>query len=83
MESLACFPLFFYASIKTEASSEKYQNSYYGSEGLKTLSDKAIVNIAYECGFNSKSSFNTAFKKYTGMTPSTYRNQIRASAVEN
>lgn len=35
-----------------------------------------IINIAYECGFNSKSSFNTAFKKYTNMTPSAYRLQM-------
>ncbi len=35
-----------------------------------------IINIAYECGFNSKSSFNTAFKKYTNKTPSAYRSQV-------
>ena len=32
-----------------------------------------IAEIAYECGFNSLSSFNTAFKKMTGVTPSEYR----------
>jgi len=31
-----------------------------------------IANIAYDCGFNSLSSFNTAFKKATGTTPSSY-----------
>ena len=32
-----------------------------------------ILAIAYECGFNAKSTFNTAFKKYTGQTPSAYK----------
>ena len=35
--------------------------------------DATILDIAFQSGFNSKSSFNTFFKKYTGMTPSGYR----------
>jgi len=31
-----------------------------------------ILAIALECGFNSKASFNRAFKKMTGFTPSDY-----------
>ncbi|QJQ97569.1 MULTISPECIES: AraC family transcriptional regulator [unclassified Halomonas] len=32
-----------------------------------------ILQVMYDSGFNSKSVFNTAFKKATGMTPSAYR----------
>ncbi|MFO7736642.1 MAG: two-component regulator propeller domain-containing protein [bacterium] len=34
-----------------------------------------ILAVAYDCGFKSKSSFNTVFKRFTGMTPSQFRKQ--------
>ncbi|KAF2334911.1 helix-turn-helix domain-containing protein [Flavobacterium daemonense] len=36
--------------------------------------DLTVLEILYEVGFNSKSSFNTYFKKYTNLTPTAYRN---------
>ena len=35
-----------------------------------------VLEAMYEAGFNSKSSFNTAFKKETGQTPTEFRKMI-------
>lgn len=40
------------------------------------FSNHTLLSLAYESGFNSKSAFNTAFKKHTGMTPSHYKNTV-------
>jgi AraC-like DNA-binding protein len=36
------------------------------------LSHYTLLALAYECGFNSKSTFNRAVKKATGQLPSTF-----------
>lgn len=38
-----------------------------------TQRDRTVLEILYAVGFNSKSSFNTSFKKLTGQTPTQYR----------
>jgi AraC-like DNA-binding protein len=35
--------------------------------------DKTVIEIALEVGFNSKSTFNAAFRHHTGSTPTAYR----------
>ncbi|MGO9410158.1 MAG: helix-turn-helix domain-containing protein [Spirochaetia bacterium] len=39
----------------------------------QTYDDKKIIAMAFDAGFNSKPAFNAVFKKYTGLTPSAYR----------
>ncbi|UHO40638.1 helix-turn-helix transcriptional regulator [Chryseobacterium capnotolerans] len=46
-----------------------------------TKSKVTILEILYEVGFNSKSSFNTAFKKHTGNTPTNYRKGLKVSEL--
>ena len=45
----------------------------------KILEDQAqkftLEAIAYDCGFNSKATFNRTFKKYTGLTPSQFQSK--------
>ncbi|MEM8764321.1 MAG: AraC family transcriptional regulator [Bacteroidota bacterium] len=52
-----------------------YVNGYRIEEAKALLKDKKrnIQQVMYDVGFNSKSSFNTAFKKGTSLTPSAYR----------
>ncbi|GIT91580.1 hypothetical protein JANAI62_20370 [Jannaschia pagri] len=44
----------------------------HAAEQLRT-SEATILTIAYDAGFNARSSFYTAFKREYGMTPSAYR----------
>lgn len=39
-------------------------------------SRKTILEVLYDCGFNTKSVFNTSFKKIVGLTPTQYKNTI-------
>ncbi len=61
-----------------------FVNSYRIEESRRLLAqtspgERTILDIIYETGFNSKSVFNTVFKKTTGMTPSEYQRQSHAS----
>ncbi|WP_370900398.1 helix-turn-helix domain-containing protein [Chryseobacterium gossypii] len=56
----------------------RYINEYRIEHAKELLKDDSndklsILGIAYESGFNSKTSFNTTFKKLTGQTPSEFK----------
>jgi len=58
-----------------------FVNEYRINKAMEILKDPSkkeltVLEILYSVGFNSKSSFNTAFKKYTNLTPTQYRNRV-------
>ena len=73
---------------------ENYNNNFYtyinthriNDAKEMLLSDKyenySMEGIAKTVGFNSKSSFNTAFKKYTSFTPSEYKSDLKKSKTQ-
>ncbi|MEP5611417.1 MAG: helix-turn-helix domain-containing protein [Cyclobacteriaceae bacterium] len=53
-----------------------FVNEYRVEEAKKLLvetQEKKIIHVAYDSGFNNKASFNNAFKRFTGMAPSEFR----------
>ncbi len=65
-----------------------FVNSYRIEEAKRRLHDQhfahySILAISEDSGFHSKSTFNTAFKKHTGLTPSEFRKQPRGFHNEN
>ena len=61
----------------------EFVNSYRIQLAKKHLADPAknmltIEGIASEVGFKSKSSFNTAFKRETGVTPSSFKKNLNS-----
>ena len=58
----------------------QFINTYRVEKAKKLLLDSSsdklsILGIAYESGFNSKTTFNTTFKKITNQTPSEFKKQ--------
>jgi AraC-like DNA-binding protein len=63
-----------------------FVNSYRIAQAMDILKDATpskltILEILYQVGFNSKSSFNTAFKKHTGHTPTDYRKLLQNNSL--
>jgi len=61
-------------------------NSYRVEEAKRLLVDSknrnyTILSVGFEAGFNSKTTFNTVFKKFTGLTPTEYRGKNLAVSV--
>ncbi len=69
---------------QTSQNFNDFINEYRVKDACADLVDNSkknltIASIAYDCGFNSISSFNTAFRKFTGETPSKFRKDCKTS----
>ncbi|MCP5106603.1 MAG: helix-turn-helix domain-containing protein [bacterium] len=67
---------------QTDLNFKNFLNKYRVEEAKKKLADPkenqyVLMKIAYDVGFNSKSVFNAAFKKFTGISPSQYKKQVQ------
>ena len=61
-------------------------NGYRVEEAKRLLADErnknnTILSVGFEAGFNSKTTFNTVFKKFTGLTPTEYRERQKGHAM--
>jgi len=61
-----------------------FVNSYRVNESKKLMMEqsnngKTLLEILYQSGFNSKSVFNSAFKKHAGITPREFKKNLPAS----
>lgn len=59
-----------------------YLNTFRVREAQTQLIEKpgmSVIEIAFATGFNSKSSFNSAFLKTTGVSPRDYRAKMKAA----
>ena len=58
----------------------RYRIEEVKKEILKPVNDNlTLLAVAMDVGFNSKSSFNTLFKRYVGLTPSQYRDSLKSN----
>jgi AraC-like DNA-binding protein len=64
-----------------------FVNSFRVEEARKMLQeadeDTSILHICYEVGFNSKSAFYRAFKKFTNITPSQFQKGEEAKKLRS
>lgn len=79
--SLSTYHLSMILNIHFKQNFYNFINGYRIEDVKQKLADPDytehnILTIAYSAGFNSKSTFNSMFKKFTGKTPKEYRAEI-------
>ena len=81
-ESFIYFVHSYYCEVGNETIAKSdYINEFRVDHSKKLIRDPefknyTVVSMGLESGFNSKSTFYSAFKKFTNMTPVEFRNSI-------
>jgi len=83
------FPYYLVSQAINEGMNKSFYdliNGYRIEEAKKLLLDPKNINytvlsVGFEAGFNSKTTFNTVFKKFTGLTPTEYREKQKIGTV--
>lgn len=61
----------------------EFVNGFRIADAARCLADssdqRSVLEIALACGFGSKSTFNTVFKRMTGLTPTAFRRRATAT----
>lgn len=70
-------------NIKLGKNFSEFINSYRIDKAKRLMSEQntknhKIANIAYDCGFNSISAFNAAFKRIAKTTPSEFKSKLNS-----
>lgn len=71
-----------FINVGLEKNFSDFINEFRVREVARKMQDPAydrltLLGIAYESGFNSKTTFNRVFKEMTGKTPVEYKNSVR------
>lgn len=85
LAKLICIPTYQLSQIlnqKINRNFNDFVNQYRIKEAQELFKnsenvEKSILDVAYAVGFNSKSTFYNAFKKFTRMTPYKYLKQVK------
>jgi AraC-like DNA-binding protein len=68
-----------YFKKMTNKTFTQFVNEYRLVHASKLLAEQplSITEVCFESGFNNFSHFNKSFKKFTGLSPSKYRNELK------
>jgi len=61
-------------------------NTYRVNDVMRKIQDPAydhitLLGIAFDCGFNSKTTFNRTFKQLTGKSPAEYKSALKTATI--
>lgn len=71
-------------NLHLQKSFYQFINEYRIQEAIRLIEEdpsQKLLHLAFDCGFNTKATFNTYFKKITGNTPSHFKTEIKGRVI--